>query len=216
MDKEHKTSGHLQTAAAGVVTPFPGGPAANLRHNASNVLQYGLQPGASESVYELAQTLKTVRDLCQPHALAAAAKASLRAYLCEPKLLASQHRIGDASAYKRHLLYADPERQFSILAIVWNPGQHTAIHGHTAWGAVGVYEGSPYCEIFDTAAQDRPCMQLEPTMKLRLKAGDMATVQPGIDDVHRIGNDGIRKAITIHIYGRDLLAQPGSINITFN
>ena len=216
MDKERKIDGNLQPATASVVTPFPGGPAANLPGTEISAPRYGLQPGASYTVYELAQTLKAVSDRCQPHALAAAAKASLRGYLCEPNLLASQHRVGDASAYKRHLLYADPEQQFSILAIVWNPGQHTAIHGHTAWGAVGVYEGSPYCEIFDTATQDRPCMQLEPTMKLRLKAGDMATVQPGIDDVHRIGNDGIRKAITIHIYGRDLLAQPGSINITFN
>ena len=47
-------------------------------------------------------------------------------------------------------------------------------------------------------------------------AGSVATVQPGIDDVHRIGNKGPTEAITIHIYGRDLLARPGSINITFN
>ena len=131
-------------------------------------------------------------------------------------MLGTAHRIGSADTYRRHLLYADPDRQFSILAIVWNPGQHTPIHGHTAWGAVGVYEGAPYCEIFDTGTRNRPCMELEPTMKLRLKEGDLATVQPGIDDVHRIGNDSLRKAITIHVYGRDLLAQPGSINITFN
>jgi hypothetical protein len=41
-------------------------------------------------------------------------------------------------------------------------------------------------------------------------------VEPGIDDAHRIGNDGNSRCITVHIYGRDLLARPGSINISFN
>ncbi len=53
-------------------------------------------------------------------------------------------------------------------------------------------------------------------MKLRLQSGDVATVRPGIDDVHRIGNDTQQRIITIHIYGRDLVAEPTSLNIVFN
>jgi predicted metal-dependent enzyme (double-stranded beta helix superfamily) len=199
-----------------VVTPFPGHPAANLGRVITTGSTYGLQPGATTLVHELAMTIDATMEQCQPHALAAAAKASLRGYLCEPTLLSAAQRIGCNETYTRHLLYADPGKQFSILAIVWRPGQRTPIHGHTAWGAVGVYSGNPYCEVFDTSTAEQPRISLKPTMKLCMHPNDVATVQPGIDDVHRIGNDGISEAITIHIYGRDLLASPSSINITFN
>lgn len=198
------------------VTPFPGGPAANLRRSAAAAPVYGLQPGATALVNNLAMTVAATMRQCQPHALGAAAKASLRGYLCEPLMLRAEHRCGNDASYTRHLLYADPGKRFSILAIVWRPGQRTSIHGHTAWGAVGVYSGNPYCEVFDTGCDNQARITLEPTMKLRLHPGDLSTVQPGIDDVHRIGNDSAAEAITIHIYGRDLLAKPGSINITFN
>lgn len=199
-----------------VVTPFRGSPAANLGRAVSRSSDYGLQPGATNLVNELAMTIAATIEQCQPHALAAAAKASLRGYLCEPDLLSAAQHIGSNETYARHLLYADPGKQFSILAIVWRPGQCTPIHGHTAWGAVGVYSGNPYCEVFDTGTAAQPRINLTPTMKLCLHPKDLATVQPGIDDVHRIGNDSPREAITIHIYGRDLLASPSSINITFN
>jgi predicted metal-dependent enzyme (double-stranded beta helix superfamily) len=202
-------------AGDNVVVPIAGQPAAGARVTDAGTA-YGLQPDATPFIAELAETLDATLGNCEPHALAAAAKASLRGYLCEDRLLAVEHRQGDRDRYRRHLLYADPAGQFSILAIVWQPGQHTPIHGHTAWGVVGVYEGNPYCEVFDTNTYKQPAINLDPLMKLRLKPGDLATVQPGIDDVHRIGNDGVARCITLHIYGRDLLARPGSINIIFN
>jgi len=203
-------------AGDSVVTPITGHPAANNRAASGAALSYGVQPGCSTHVEQLADTLHATLAGCEPHAYAAAGKASLRGYLCEPALLSSEQRAGNPDTYTRHLLYAAPDSSFSILAIVWRPGQLTPIHGHTAWGTVGVYTGSPYCEIFDASPNTRQQMHLRPTMKLRLKAGDLATVQPGIDDVHRLGNDGGTECITIHIYGRDLLAHPGSINITFS
>ena len=199
-----------------VVTPFPGSPAANLEHHSKRSIQYGLQPGTSDLIDEMAATMRATLEQCQPHALAAAAKASLRGYLCEPELLRPEQRRGNTNSYTRHLLYADPDKQFSILSIVWMPGQRTPIHGHTAWGALGIYSGTPYCEVFNTGSKQQARMTLEPTMKLCMHSGEVNTVQPGIDDVHRIGNDSPTPAITIHIYGRDLLASPGSINITFN
>jgi predicted metal-dependent enzyme (double-stranded beta helix superfamily) len=212
----YKSKSKTMISNDSVVTPFPGSPAANLSHHAKQPIHYGLQSGASELINEMALTMRATMEQCQPHALAAAAKASLRGYLCEPELLQPEHRIGDTTAYKRHLLYADPTKQFSILAIVWMPGQQTPIHGHTAWGALGIYSGTPYCEVFNTGSKQQPRMTLEPTMKLCMHPAEVNTVQPGIDDVHRIGNDSRTAAITIHIYGRDLLACPGSINITFN
>ncbi len=203
----------LDRVKRAVVTAFPGDPAAHLR--ASAPLQYGLQPGSTPLMAEFADTLQTVIDRCSGHGTAAAAKAALRGYVCDEKLLAPMHKQGDANSYKRHLLYAAPDGSCSVLAIVWLPGQVTPIHGHTAWGAVGVYEGNPFCENFDNWQNAHGAIGLRSKMKLRLKPADLAAVRPGIDDVHRIGNDTPRRAITVHVYGRDLLAEPGKLNIIF-
>ena len=189
---------------------------ARRRPAAAPALRYGLQPGGTQLMQELADTLHAVVDRCQPHALPAAAKAALRGYVCDPRLLGAVHRAGSAEHYRRHVVYADPGRQFSVLAIVWQPGQRTRIHGHSAWGAVGVYSGSPYCENFAACTAPDAPQTWQPTMKLRLAAGDLATVEPGAHDVHRIGNDGPTPCITVHVYGRDLLANPASININLD
>ena len=198
------------------VSPFTGHPAANLLADEAGNAQYGLQPHATPLLAELAQTMHAALERCSPHALSAAAKASLRGYLCEDELLDPAHKQGGRADYRRHLLYAAPDRSFSILAIVWRPGQSTPVHGHTAWGAAGVYAGAPFCESFVTEASRRGVLDLRHTHTLRLKPGDIATVEPGIDDAHRIGNDMPGNAVTVHIYGRDLLKCPGAININLH
>jgi predicted metal-dependent enzyme (double-stranded beta helix superfamily) len=196
------------------VAQFPGIPDAPVTKTAG--LRYGVQPGTTPLLTELAENLQSVIDRCAAHAAAPAAKALLRGYVCDPKLLAVEHKQGDPDTYKRHLLYAAPDGSMSILALVWLPGQVTPIHGHTAWGAVGVYEGEPFCENFATWQNDNAAIGLRSTMKMRLQPGTLASVRPGIDDVHRIGNDTMHRAITLHVYGRDLLAEPGKLNITFS
>ena len=196
-----------------MITPFPGDPAANLSAADRANAVYGVQPGSSHLVKELAETMHLALQCCEPHALGPAAKACLRGYLCEPGLLNTQQKEGDSQTYRRHLLYAAPDRSFSILALVWRPGQRTPVHGHTAWGAAGVLEGRPYSESFSLYEAAPRSMALRADVKHQLKPGDIATVEPGIGDIHRIGNDSRGRAITVHIYGRDLLARPGSINI---
>ena len=199
-----------------VITPFSGSPAANLKRSERDQACYGIQPGCTHLVQELADTLHAAMAHCEPHALSAAAKACLRGYLCEPGLLSPAQKQGDPDQYLRRLLYAAPDRSFSILALIWLPDQHTPIHGHTAWGAAGVAEGNPYVDSFSICETEPKVMGLRCDKRTHLHPGDIATVEPGIDDVHRIGNSSPTRCITVHIYGRDLLARPGSINIDLN
>ena len=196
-----------------VITPFPGHPGANLDRAESSHLTYGLQPGTTPLLAELAAHMHSALEHCHAHAYSAAAKACLRGYVCDPALLAVEHKQGSTDRYRRHLLYAAEDCSFSILAIVWNPDQRTPVHGHSAWGAAGVYEGNPYCESYSICEDPKQVMNLRHDLTLRLQPGALATVEPGIDDAHRIGNDSNSRCITVHIYGRDLLAHPGSINI---
>lgn len=203
----------MLTRTASTLLQRPGLPDAPVEHESG--LRYGAQPGTTPVLAEFADNLQQVMQRCTGHGAAAAAKALLRGYVCDSQLLAVEHKQGNADTFKRHLLYAAPDGSMSILALVWLPGQVTPIHGHTAWGAVGVFEGEPFCENFATWQNDNAAIGLRSTMKMRLQSGTVASVRPGIDDVHRIGNDTQRRAITIHVYGRDLLAEPGKLNIVF-
>ncbi len=98
------------------------------------------------------------------------------------------------------------------MSVVWQPGQRTPIHGHTAWGSVGVYSGQPFCVHYLAKQSPEGVLCCEQMEILRLKPRDLATVQPGLGTIHRIGNDSLRPCVTVHIYGTDLLADPAAIN----
>ncbi|MFQ5655145.1 MAG: hypothetical protein ACE5GW_10505, partial [Planctomycetota bacterium] len=41
-------------------------------------------------------------------------------------------------SYARHLIHRDPQERFTLLGLVWRPGQGTPVHDHPSWGVVGV------------------------------------------------------------------------------
>lgn len=126
------------------------------------------------------------------------------------------------NGYARHLIYADPAGRFSILALKWLPGACTPIHGHNAWGCVGVLEGEIGCETY--AHKDGGCPEgYEPDAELdaaelistgRILAGPgtVASVEPDPCGIHRIFNPTNSPAITLHIYGMNLAANPDGLN----
>ena len=57
---------------------------------------------------------------------------AIRGSLVDLDLLAEEHRLSKPDTYTRHLLHADPNGLFSILALVWGPGQGSPVHGHPA------------------------------------------------------------------------------------
>ena len=173
----------------------------------------GFAPGERPAIRELATRIALLADDTPETELPAAVADTLPAYLDHPELLDPRHTLGAAEQYRRHLLYADPLRRFSILALVWRPGQHTPVHGHTAWGAVGVYRGR--LEVRNYELVDAGNSMLSCTEQHRAEAGPGTTswVQTGLQDIHRLACGSAGEAISIHVYGRDLSQDPGSINI---
>ena len=128
-------------------------------------------------------------------------------------LLSPTVREPGPEKYRKHVLYACPEKRFTLLSLVWLPGQGTSIHGHSAWGAVGVYEGTPNVAVYDCEDVDGERHAVTEVKDIRCKPGDLATVRPGLDDVHRIYNDSDETTITLHAYGLDLIEDPDAINL---
>ena len=73
---------------------------------------------------------------------------ALRRHLPGPEILTAAERKGDPSAYQQHLMHAEPDGSFSVVGLVWRPGQITPIHDHVTWCVIGVLQGTEYEELF--------------------------------------------------------------------
>jgi predicted metal-dependent enzyme (double-stranded beta helix superfamily) len=118
---------------------------------------------------------------------------TLGAALRNPAWLRPEHRVGDSTAYMRHVLYVDPDGDFVITAITWLPGQASPIHGHLVWCAYGVAEG------ILTEEQFTPSLEVKKSVAYR--AGELAERDLEKTVVHRVSNRGAAPLVSLHLYG---------------
>ena len=119
----------------------------------------------------------------------------LRAHLPGPGILAPSQRLGQPGRPAGHVLHAEPDGTFSILGLVWRPGQTTQIHDHITWCVVGVLQGTEHEDLYDD--------HLNPLGARDNHPGQVSGFTPP-GDIHRIRNDGRETAISLHIYGTDI------------
>lgn len=130
-------------------------------------------------------------------AMAREIQAALREATAEATWLPEERRRASHENYARHLLYGDPVGRFSILAIVWDHGQKSPIHGHYCWCAVGVYEGRLTESYYRESPAGGPPVLVD---SLRRNTGT-PSFDPPSSGIHRIANDSGARAISLHIYG---------------
>src|SRR3712207_4743058 len=119
----------------------------------------------------------------------------LRRHLPTPDVLTAEQRLGSPDGYRSHTLHVEPDGSFSIVALVWRPGQLTRVHDHITWCALGVIHGVEHEQLFDA--------DLNPTGHSDNHVGHVSGFAPP-GDIHRIHNTGAETAISIHIYGTDI------------
>lgn len=121
------------------------------------------------------------------------------------------------NGYAKQIVHVDPDSRFSVIAIKWMPGAATPVHGHNAWGCVGVLSGEIGCETFAHKHEDTPCDSahaddLTLTGRLLAGPGTVATVDPDPCGIHRLFNPTGAEAMTLHIYGMNLALHPDGLN----
>jgi 3-mercaptopropionate dioxygenase len=124
----------------------------------------------------------------------------LERLLPSPGVLTPSQRHGDPERYRSHPLYIAPDGAFSIVGLVWRPGQVTAIHDHVTWCVFGVIQGVEYEELF---ALDEERGSLVPAGTSLNRAGDVSGFAPP-GDIHRVRNVFDDTSISIHVYGTDV------------
>ena len=123
----------------------------------------------------------------------------LRRHLPGPDVLTAEQRLGDPLGYRCNLLHSEADGSFSILALVWLPGQATPIHDHVTWCVSGVIQGTEHEERY--VLRDGSHLQLAGATTNR--AGDVSGLAPP-GDIHCVRNASPETAISLHIYGTDV------------
>ncbi|MEU1668853.1 cysteine dioxygenase family protein [Streptomyces sparsogenes] len=126
----------------------------------------------------------------------------LAPHLGAPDLLTPDQRQGDPATYRQHLLHAEPDGSFSVVALVWLPGQRTAIHDHVSWCVAGVHEGQERERRYHLVP-DGTTSRLVAVAEVTNPRGSAAGFAPP-GDIHRVWNAGAGTAISIHVYGADV------------
>jgi predicted metal-dependent enzyme (double-stranded beta helix superfamily) len=124
--------------------------------------------------------------------------AALRKAVARADLLTVDQRVSQTGCYARHVLYSDPAGRFTIVSIVWGPGQFSPTHAHHTWCAYAVHENALEEALY---AWDDASATALPTRKEARPCGYGCFARAGLDQIHRLGNSCAEPAISIHVYG---------------
>ncbi|RJQ73805.1 hypothetical protein D5S17_24625 [Pseudonocardiaceae bacterium YIM PH 21723] len=123
---------------------------------------------------------------------------ALRPYLTDPLLLDPDQFQPDPDQYVQHVLHVEPDGSFSLVALVWLPGQVTPVHDHVSWCVVGVWRGAEH-ETTYRISDD----QLVPeSVRISYQGAADYLMPPG--DIHRVSNATDGLVVSLHIYGCDV------------
>lgn len=111
-----------------------------------------------------------------------------------------------AGTYARRLVYACPRDTYTVLAMVWGPGQGTLLHDHGGlWCVEGVLTGQIEVVQYDLTREDGGTFEFVRQGTVLAGVGDAGALIPPFE-YHTIANpDATDKAVTIHVYGGELL-----------
>ncbi|MFE3453420.1 cysteine dioxygenase [Nonomuraea sp. NPDC059194] len=128
----------------------------------------------------------------------------LRGNLPDPAdLLTPEELLGDPDHYVSTIRHA--EKDFSIVAVVWQPGHETVIHDHVAWCTFGVLTGNEHETLYRDMGD-----HLVEIGRADNPPGDVSGFAPP-GDIHKVRNTSDEIGISLHVYGADLSASGTSV-----
>lgn len=122
-----------------------------------------------------------------------------------PDLVPPEQCFGDPAGYRSQVLHVADDGAFSLVALLWLPGQATPIHDHLSWCVVGIHRGEEH-ETRYRLEGDRLVVEGTATAGAGIVTG---LLPPG--DIHRVTNTSADLAISLHIYGLDVTRRGSSI-----
>jgi predicted metal-dependent enzyme (double-stranded beta helix superfamily) len=174
----------------------------------ADVVASGAEPNGAP---ELGELVHAIRGVVNRHsdwqATARFVAGELERHLPSPEVLSPTQRRGDPDRYQTHVLHIERDGSFSVLALVWRPGQVTPIHDHVTWCVFGVIQGVEQEELFTLDAGGEYLVEAGRSTN---HTGEIAGFAPP-GDIHRVRNPGPSTAVSIHVYGTDIFRVGSSV-----
>jgi 3-mercaptopropionate dioxygenase len=151
-----------------------------------------------------------------PHTNAGEAAACLKELVRHPEFLEDRYRQPADDRYRQHVVHVHPEGKYSVVSLVWKPGQVTPIHDHRCWCVVGVLQGQETETRYRLRERDgnRFLVLWE---QHTYEPGSVCLLVPPEENIHQVANAGIEGVtISMHIYGADIATLGSSINQVFD
>ncbi|MFJ2743411.1 cysteine dioxygenase [Streptomyces sp. NPDC087440] len=128
----------------------------------------------------------------------------LAPHLGADDLLTEEQQESDPHCYRQHLLHAEHDGSFSIVALVWLPGQQTSVHDHVSWCTTGVHVGEERERRYRLvpAAEGARAHLVATDDVVNPQGAVCGFAPPG--DIHRVWNACDDLAISLHVYGADI------------
>ena len=133
---------------------------------------------------------------------AALVASALDRHLPSPDILTATQRSGRPDTYAQHILHAEADGSFCVVAVVWRPGQLTPIHDHVTWCVTGVVAGAEHEELYEILGDDADARLVRTATRQNPTGSVNGFAPPG--DIHRVRNTAGQTAISINVYGTDI------------
>lgn len=121
-------------------------------------------------------------------------------------ILDEEHMQPAKDCYARRLVHKDPGGAYSVVAMVWDVGQGTALHDHAGeWCVECVYRGLIRVTSFDLIGDaDNEVVQFKAEDSVLAGVGEAGALIPPFE-YHMIEN-ALRDqpTVTVHVYGHEL------------
>jgi predicted metal-dependent enzyme (double-stranded beta helix superfamily) len=157
-------------------------------------------PGVAHICDALDAAFEAAGDSAEPSHCAAfvrAVRAALAQAATDATLLTPEQREGSPGCYRRHLIATDPSGRYAIVALVWQPGQASPVHGHHAWCGYAVLSGILTETLYDW---DEP-LGCATHARTELRATGTVSYTRAGTSIHRLGNASTEAAVSLHVYG---------------
>ncbi len=152
---------------------------------------------------------RIVRSQSDARRIGHAVAAVLQPCLGRREFLHAEQLEPDETDYRQHILHVEPDGSFSIVALVWLPGQCTPVHDHVSWCVVGVHFGQEHETVYELGGDDTDPHLVVIARGINPTQSVATLLPPG--DIHHVANGGGAVAVSLHIYGADISVLGSSI-----
>ncbi|MFG6197369.1 cysteine dioxygenase [Nonomuraea sp. JJY05] len=132
----------------------------------------------------------------------------LRGRLPGLDILTPREREGSPDGYVSRPLHC--EEDFSIVSVVWRPGQETQIHDHVSWCAFGIISGIEHETLYRDMGD-----HLAEIGRADNRPGEVSGFAPP-GDIHKVRNTSGEVGVSIHVYGANVARLGSSVRRVYD